>query len=188
MTAAPARRYVIRRAVIFGLVTFVAGGCGGSKASSDKVIEAKEGSDVRLGQLAYRVVMFRELDPAVAAHRALAHSVVPAPRHGLYAVFIRACNRGDEPVAPSAAFRIENASGAHYAPLRDGLNRSLRFRPERLEASSCLPREGTLAERAFDGGALIFELPTDITRDRPLVLEIRPLARSGELARIELDV
>jgi hypothetical protein len=137
--------------------------------------------------MAYRVLSFRELDPAVDADRALTRSVSPAPRHGLYAAFIRACNEGDEPVAPSAAFRLHDAFGTNYAPLRDGLDPHLLFRSERLRASACTPGDDSAAERTFDAAALVFELPDDIAHSRPLLLEIRSLARGGELVRIELD-
>jgi hypothetical protein len=178
---------VIRRALVLALASFAFAACGGGNATQGEAIDVQEGDEVRFGQIAYRVVSFRELNPAVDADRTLVRSVGPAPRRGLYAAFIRACNRGDEPVAPAAAFRLRDAFGSNYAPLRDGLELRMLFAPERLSASACIPRDDSVAERTFEGAALVFELPRDIARNRPLLLEIRSLARGGELARIALD-
>jgi hypothetical protein len=46
-----------------------------------------------------------------------------------------------------------------------------------------------VADRTFDGAALVFDVPFDvITQERPLILEIRERAEGGEVARIELDL
>jgi hypothetical protein len=45
-----------------------------------------------------------------------------------------------------------------------------------------------VADRAFDGAALVFEVPYETTQERPLILEIRERGEGGEQARIGLDV
>jgi hypothetical protein len=51
-----------------------------------------------------------------------------------------------------------------------------------------MPRDGSAADDAFDGAAEVFELPYDITQERPLILVIRERAEGGEVARIELGL
>lgn len=165
------------------LAALVLAACGDD---GDTAIDAQEGNQVRLGPVAYRVVSFRELNAATEADRSLVRSAAPAPRHGLFAAFIVACNRSEGPVTPSAAFRLQDAFSTNYAPLQDGLDRSLLYTQKRLEPGECTPQDGSVADRTFDGTALVFELPYDITQDRPLVLVVRTPDHGS--ARIQLDL
>jgi hypothetical protein len=124
----------------------------------------------------------------VEADRSLVRAVTPAPGHGLYAAFLQACNVGDDPIAASASFRLRDAFGTDYVPVRDGLDPALSFTLGHIGSSGCSPREGSAAERTFDGAALVFDLPYDITQNRPLLLEIRAAGTETGSARIELDV
>ena len=60
--------------------------------------------------------------------------------------------------------------------------------PRRLRPGECVSGAGTVADRTFGGAALVFEVPYDITQERPLILESQERSHGGEVARIELDL
>jgi hypothetical protein len=177
----------LRRAIILLAIGSALTACGGER-DFEPAIEAQEGNQVRLGSVSYRVVIFRELNPRVAPDRSLVESYEPAEDHGLYAAFLEACNRGDEPVMPTSEFRLEDAFGTAYQPVQDGLDTDLTYTTRRLGPGDCVPARTSVADRTFGGSALVFDVPFDITQERPLILEIRETADGGDVARIELDL
>jgi hypothetical protein len=177
----------LRRALLAALVCLIAA-CGGEDVERAPAVEAREGNEVLLGQVSYRVVTFRELNRDIAPERSLIESVRTEPGHGLYAAFVRACNHGEEPVAPTGAIHLEDAFGESFRPVSEGLEPSLAYAPRRLEPGACVPATGSAADRTFDGAALVFDVPYDSTQERPLILEIRERSEGGERARIVLDL
>lgn len=161
----------------------LAAGCGG-EASEDTAVEATEANTVELGGLRYRVPLFRELNPNVQPDRALYDGPPPAEGHGLYAAFLQVCNPGATTIEPTGRVALEDAFGQRFRPL-PATDPDLGYRPEPLAARACLPARGTVAARTFDGAAVVFELPFDAVRERPLVLE---LVAGSERRRIQLDV
>ena len=157
--------------------------CGGQEVERNAAVDARAGNEAVVGGVAYRVVLFRQLNPR-AADDVLVESVETDAQHGLFAAFLYACNRTDEPLEPTSEIVLEDAFGDTYEPLSQGLERSLAYTPKRLEPDECIPGNGS-GDGVFDGAALVFELPYDITQERPLILEIR---QAGESARLTLDL
>jgi hypothetical protein len=151
-------------------------------------VEAREGNEALVGDFSYRVVLFRELNPDAVADRSLIQSVDTDARHGLYAAFVEVCNRGDEPQTPAARIVLEDAFGEAWEPVRDGIDPALAYRPRELAPGDCVPTESSVAERSFDGAAVVFKVPYEATQKRPLILDIRQTAGNGEAARLVLDL
>jgi hypothetical protein len=177
----------LRRTIVVMSIGCALTACGG-EGNPDPAIEAQEGNQVRLGTVSYRVVTFRELNPRTAPDRSLVESYETPEGHGLYAAFIEACNRGDEPVTPTAEFSLEDAFGTAYQPVRSGLEPDLAYSPRRLGSGECLPSAASVADRTFGAAPLVFDVPYDITQERPLILEIREHPDGGDVARIQLDL
>lgn len=177
----------LRRTIVVMSIGCALTACGGEH-NPDPAIEAQEGNQIRLGTVSYRVVMFRELNPRTAPDRSLVESYEAPDGHGLYAAFIEACNRGDEPVTPTSEIRLEDAFGTAYQPVLSGLEPDLTYVPRPLGTGQCLPITASLADRTFGAAALVFDVPYDITQERPLILEIREHADGGDVARIQLDL
>jgi hypothetical protein len=70
-------------------------------------------------------------------------------------------------------------------PLRVGVDPTLTYEPQRLEADGSAPRAGSVADRAFDGVPIVFRIPVEMLDDRPLTLR---LGGAGDFRLLELDV
>lgn len=142
-----------------------------------------EGDRAMLDGIAYRVVLARQLNPAIEPDEALVGGVdVPAGR-ALFGVFLQAC-AVDGPGVPDADIRLVTALGGDYRPEADR-GGPLRFEPRELKEDACVPAVGSVAERTFDGAPLVFSVPLQAFEDRPLSLA---LTDGGEKVRLALDL
>jgi hypothetical protein len=175
------------RVLASAIVALGVAACG-EETEREPAIEAQEGNEFGFEQIAYRVVLFRELNPEITGDQALVESVERGPDEALYAAFLQACNRGDDPATPTGEITLENAFGTAWQPVEQGVDPSLTYTPRALAPGACLPETGSVADRSFDGAALVFAVPADITSDRPLVLEVREPDSDAGSARVELDL
>jgi hypothetical protein len=120
--------------------------------------------------------------------RSLLNAVRPADGHGLYAAFVEVCNHGERIAQATDRILLEDAFGKSYAPIDRGLESSLTYDPVQLDSGECLPSDGSLAEDAFSGAAVVFEVPYEVTRNRPLVLQITGAGDNADRARVVLDL
>lgn len=173
----------LRLAVILLACLVVA--CGDEPA--DTAVEAREENVVRVGDLTYRAVLFRHLNPRVAPDRSIVETAAPEADEGLYAAFIHVCNESDEPQRPTGQIVLEDAFGQVFRPLRSGVDTELTYQTARLAPGDCIPARDSPANETFNGAALVYEVPFDAVQERPMVLEIRPRG-GGDPARIQLDL
>lgn len=159
----------------------------GNETEREPAIEAQEGNEFALGQIVYRVVLFRELNPEVTGDQALVEGVHRGADELLFAAFVRACNRGDDASTPTGAIELQKAFGTGYKPVEEGAEPAFAYKPRELGPGDCIPERGSVAERSFDGAALVFAVPSDITSNRPLILEVRETT-GDKAARVELDL
>jgi hypothetical protein len=159
--------------------------CGDEETQRAPAVEAQEGNTAQLGGIGYRVVLFRQLNPETAGDQALVEDVRAGEGRGLFAAFVEACNWSDNRATPTGDIVLEDAFGATFEPIAEGLEDALTYQPRSLEPEECVPARGNTADRTFDGGAVVFDAPLDITQERPLVLEIRD---GGDELRIVLDL
>lgn len=160
-------------------------GCGEETASS--AVEATEANAVELDGVTYRVPVFRELNVRTTPDDGLWKGGPPADGANLYGVFVRSCAEGSEPGTMSRRIHLEDAFGQRFAPQTARTAPQFRYAPATLEPGRCAPRDGSLAEQVAGGQALVFELPLQAIRERPLVLEI-DAASGDEERRIELSL
>jgi hypothetical protein len=133
------------------------------------------------------VVLFRQLNPRIAPDDALYTGPPAGRRSGLYAAFLQVCNVTSEVRTTSDDVHLEDAFGERFAPRPERVAGRFAYRPTELAPGECLPGPNSTAEQSFDGAALVFEVPFESTRERPLILEIGDEA-AAEPERIQLDV
>lgn len=159
----------------------------GDLGPTDEVPEeepAPEGSVVELGGIGYRVLLARQLNPAIQPDQQLVGDVQVPDGQALFGVFLEGCAL-DGPAAPDAETTLTTALGDAYEPI-DLPAEELAFTATRLQAEQCEPDEGSVAERTFNGGAaLVFQVPLDAFENRPLALRLRD---GGEERRLQLDL
>jgi len=164
----------------------VVAGCGGSDEPVDNAVEAKEGTQVTVGDVRYRVALFRQLNPRIEPGDALYTGEPPEAGRGLYVLFLRACNDGDQPVEASREVVVEDAFGQVFEPRPEDVAEPFRYAPSGAVAPhTCAPVLGSVSRLGFEGGALVFRIPFDSARERPLVLEVRD---GGDRGRLQLDL
>lgn len=173
----------VRLAVI--LLACLLAACGDER--EDNAVDAREENVVRVDDLTYRAVLFRQLNPHVASDSSLVETAAPEADEGLYAAFVHVCNYSDEPQQATGQIVLEDAFGQVFRPLRSGVDPELTYRARTLAPGVCIPAEGSPANESFNGAALVYEVPFDAVQERPMVLEIRPRG-GGEPARIQLDL
>lgn len=157
-------------------------GCGGDDRAT--AVEARETNTATLGDFRYRVTMFRQLNPRTPPDNAVYDAEVP-PGKAVVAAFLRACNASDEPAAPTDDIHLENAFGKTYTPVALSDDNPFSYDAEPVGDGDCRPSDGSAADQALPGSALVFEVPLADLRERPFVLEIAD--GTGE-RRIKLDL
>jgi hypothetical protein len=165
------------------LLLLLVAACG--EAEREDAVEATEANEVMVGGVAYRVQLFRELNPY--EEPSIYRGPPPPAGSALYVAFVRACAAGGEPVRASGAIRLENAFGERFEPVAPRPGNDLAYRPLRLKPEQCLPRPESVAARTFGGAALVFRVPLDAAAERPMVLEIHDPG-TDETARVILDL
>jgi len=160
-------------------------GCGGGEEPTDNAVEATERNTVELGDLTYRVNLFRQLNPRIAPDDAIYDGPPAGDGQGFYAAFLRVCNETDSSVAPTGAVSLEDAFGDGFRRVDLGEDNEFAYSSRPLQPGECLPEENTAASRTVEGATVLFEVPLDQIDDRPFVLE---LGEGDERRRIQLDL
>ncbi len=88
------------------------------------------------------------------------------------------------PRRPAECIHLEDAFGDSYPRLEAASASAYAYDAASLRPGECLPSEGSVADRALPGAAVLFRIPFDRLGNRPFVLELR----DGGVRRIELDV
>lgn len=176
----------IARVLIVAVAVATLAGCGGSDAPTDNAVEAKEGNRVTVGGVRYQVSRFRQLNARTRPGNALFTGEPPGEGRGLYVLYLRACNDGDEPRRASRDVVVEDAFGQVFEPRPGDVAEPFRYAPgEPVASGRCAPRLSSVARAGFDGGALVFTIPFASARERPLILEVRD---GDDRGRLQLDV
>jgi hypothetical protein len=174
-------------------VVALVGGCGSSGDGATGATTSSrtdESQTVRAGGFDWTVALFRELNPHVAPDQEIAGAYRPAAGHALWAAFLTVCSARTEAIRPPAGFRLVDAFGQVFRPVRLEATNAFAYAPRTLGPNDCIPAVGSVAERVTDGVALVFDLPLDAVEDRPLFLRLPRATASGDgrPARIRLDV
>ena len=171
-------------ACALALLALALPGCGSQAESSPagRSSEAhREGLFVEAGDLHYRVLITRQLNPRDPGDRDY-YSGPEAPAGSLlYGVFLDVCNQDDEPHLAARDFRVVDTRGTEFEPIEIEQEHSIyRYEPRELQPDECIPKADTAAASGpIAGSLLLFQFPAAAIENRPLALEIMPPASYG---------
>ncbi len=137
--------------------------------------------------LRYDPLIARRLNPYVRPDSEILSGRQPSKGKSWFGVFLRVCNDSEQTRTPSGRLALVDAFGVRLGP-SDALPASNPFvySPRPLDPGDCLPAQGSVAERASDGALVLFEVPTDFLRNRPVAVEVA--GESGRRERSILDL
>jgi hypothetical protein len=160
------------------------GACGDEEPGVDE--PAREGLALRLDGVDYNVFISRQLNPKIPADDAYVSEEAP-PGQVLFGVFLQACNTSDEPRQTVSEFIVKDNQENTFEPEELPEDNQFAYAPRELLPDECVPRSGSVAQLGPTGGSmLLFQLPLDVTENRPLELELE--GDDGEKLTFELDI
>ncbi len=185
-----------RRRTQLALVALLAVACVGAFAGCGKVSnkpgeEVREGLSTPLGGLRYTVFLTRQLNLKNEEDGGyLPGYKEAAPGHGLFAVFLQACNTGKSVAPATGNFYIEDAQGDKFFPTQLPKTYPFIYQAGPVPPQNCEPARGSLAQQGPTSGAiLLFNLPLANTENRPLILHIEnPTSAPPTEGRVTLDI
>jgi hypothetical protein len=156
-------------ALALGTLALGAAGCG--YESDEK--EVVEGEPVTLGDVKYNVVFSRFLNPNDTEDSAYLVGQPPPPRGSTYfGVFFEVQNEHDEPGPLPDSFTITDADHQTYDSIPSESLYAFPLGGE-VEAEEQVPvLDSTPQQGPIEGSLVLFELPDEVSANRPLVLEI----------------
>jgi hypothetical protein len=158
--------------------------CGNADEEPGLDEPAREGLAIPVDGVDYNVFITRQLNPSIQPDEAY-FAEEPQPGNALYAVFIEACNNGDEPAEAVDEFVIHDNQGDEIEQLELPEDNVFAYRGGELEPGECIPEVGSVSQLGPNAGALlVFEIPLEQTENRPLELEIE----GEETKAVELDI
>jgi len=179
-------RAVLTLALMFAAIGGI--GCGNDDAEvAEGPIEALETNVVAFGGVEYRVILFRQMNPRNPPDKAVYDGPLPADQD-LYAAFVVACNASDGEQIPTKRIHLEDAFGEIFRPIELEEDNPFAYRPRPLEPGECLPDEGSAADRTFSAAVVVFRVPFEDIRERPMILALDATDADVPGARVELDL
>jgi hypothetical protein len=178
----------VKSRVLASLLVLAA--CGGLAACGDEepgVDEpAREGLALELEGVDYNVFITRQLNPRVPPDGAYVSEEAPAGET-LYGVFIQACNHSDEPHETVSEFVVKDNQENEFEPEELPEDNAFAYSARTLNPDECIPEAGSVAQLGPSAGSmLLFQLPLEVTENRPLELEME--GESGETLTFDLDI
>jgi len=178
------RRVSIALCALALAVPTALGACGDDEPGVDE--PAREGLALNLDGVDYNVFISRQLNPKIPADDAYVTEEAP-PGEVLFGVFLEACNTSDEPRESVSHFIMKDNQDNTFEPEALPEDNQFAYTPRELLPDECIPQSGSVAQLGPTGGSmLLFQLPLDVTENRPLELELE--AENGEKLTYELDI
>jgi hypothetical protein len=153
----------------------VATGCG-----EEEETHVVEGEPLELGELSYNVQITRFLNPDDPEDEEYLVGLPEAPSGYSYlGIFMVISNESEEPLDSADEFIVMDTLGEEFEQVEIES-------PYALEVGAVVPAEGeipipntTAATGPNQGSLLVFEVPDDVSENRPLELEVDGADASG---------
>jgi hypothetical protein len=147
---------------------------------------AREGLSLPLDGVDYNVYITRQLNPEIPPDDAYITENAP-PGEVLYGVFLQACNTSKEERTTVEEFAVHDSQDNRFEPEELPEDNQFAYHARTLAPKECIPEAGSVAQLGPTAASmLLFQLPLDITENRPLELEIE--GEGGEKLTFELDI
>ncbi|MDP8942927.1 MAG: hypothetical protein M3N16_02225 [Actinomycetota bacterium] len=172
--------------LLSGLVLILPAACGDDRGG-EAPEPRPEGAVAELGGIDYTVDLARQLNTSIPPDSDYFQGPGAPPGSLYFGVFLHACNRGGAPRSSAERLTLVDAFGNRLKPKELPDDNVFAYEARDLAPGECIPREGSAAARAAPGAMLLFEVPHDVFRNRPLKLRIQAPSRK-ESVSLQLGV
>jgi hypothetical protein len=169
-------------ALFLGLLAIGVSACGSGDPS-----EVEEGEVVKVNGLKYSVIFSRYLnenDNEDAAY--LVGQQPPQNAHNYFGVFLLVQNTTHETKGLVSELTITDSVGNKYAAEQSESEFAFPFGGQVTEQEQVPPLDSTAQSGPIQGSVAIFELPEEVSADRPLLLHIPGPGKEEGIVKIDL--
>jgi hypothetical protein len=160
---------------------------GVSACGSDEPREVEEGEVVKIGGLKYSVIFSRYLNPNDNEDAAYLKGLEPAQNgHNYFGVFLQVKNPTHETIGLTNELWITDAVDNKYEALENESEYAFPL-GEPVTENESIPLYDTTAQSGpIEGSVVIFELPEEVSADRPLLLHIPGAGKESGIVKLDL--
>ena len=149
--------------------------------------EVEEGEVVKVGGLKYSVVFSRYLNPNDNEDAAYLKGLEPAQNeHNYFGVFLQVKNPTHETLGLVDKLTITDAEGQKFEPIETESEFAFPFGAQLTENEWTPELDTTASSGPVQGSVVVFEVPEEVSADRPLLLHIPGPAKESGIVRLDL--
>jgi hypothetical protein len=149
--------------------------------------EVEEGEVVKIGGLKYSVVFSRYLNPADNEDAAYLKGLEPAQNEYTYfGVFLQVKNPTHETLGLVKELTITDADGQKFEAIENEGEFSFPFGGEVTENEWVPALDTTASSGPIQGSVVVFELPEEVSANRPLLLRIPGPSEESGIVKLDL--
>jgi hypothetical protein len=160
---------------------------GVSACGSGDPREVEEGEVVQIGGLKYTVIFSRYLNPNDNEDMAYLKGLQPAQNeHNYFGVFLQVKNPSHETKGLANQLTITDADGQRYKAIENESEFAFPLGGQVTENEWIPELDTTASSGPIQGSVVIFEMPEEVSADRPLLLHIPGPPKESGTVRIDL--
>jgi hypothetical protein len=160
---------------------------GVSACGSGDPREVEEGEIVKVGGLKYSVIFSRYLNPNDNEDMAYLKGLEPAQNeHNYFGVFLQVKNPSHETKGLVDQLTITDADGQRYKAIENESEFAFPLGGQVTENEWIPELDTTASSGPIQGSVVIFEVPEEVSADRPLLLHIPGPPQESGTVRLDL--
>jgi hypothetical protein len=160
---------------------------GVTACGSGDPTEVEEGEVVKVGGLEYSVIFSRYLNPNDNEDAAYLKGLEPAQNeHNYFGVFIQVKNPTHETIGLVNELWITDAVENKYEAIETESEYAFPFGEQVTENESIPLYDSTAQSGPIEGSVVVFELPEEVSADRPLLLHIPGSGKEAGIVKLDL--
>jgi hypothetical protein len=149
--------------------------------------EVEEGEVVRIGGLKYSVVFSRYLNPNDNEDAAYLKGLEPAQNeHNYFGVFLQVKNPTHETLGVADELTITDADGQKFESIETESEFAFPLGGQVTENEWIPELDTTASSGPIQGSVVIFEVPEEVSADRPLLLHIPGPEKESGIVKLDL--
>lgn len=156
--------------------------CGSSDSN-----DVEEGEVVKIGGLEYTVVFSRYLNPNDNEDAGYLKGLEPAKNeHNYFGVFLQVKNPTHETIGLVNELWMTDAVDNKYEAIENESEYAFPFGEQLTENESIPLYDSTAQSGPIEGSVVIFEVPEEVSADRPLLLHIPGSGKESGIVKLDL--
>jgi hypothetical protein len=160
---------------------------GVSACGSGDPREVEEGEVVQVGGLKYTVIFSRYLNPNDNEDMAYLKGLKPAQNeHNYFGVFLQVKNPSHETKGLVSQLTITDADGQRYKAIENESEFAFPLGGQVTENEWIPELDTTASSGPIQGSVVVFEVPEEVSADRPLLLHIPGPPKESGTVRLDL--